>query len=464
MTLSLTATLRPTLSVVGAPILLPSLAGITAAVAAAEASATAALASQTAAAASATAADSSEADAETAETNAETAQAAAEAAAATLTASLAADVLVKTATAGFSAERVVTDTSEIAVDWATAGQAKFGIVAGSIGAAKFNSSALGARVGMINGTLVQSRTGNAETFTIKTSTGSTPSATDPVFFVFNDGTGSFSVATVNAALTLTISSGSTLGTTNSVAFRVWIGAANDAGTVRLFAVNCVSSQSVATIDDWVTYSSTAEGGAGAADSAQVLYSGTAFTTKYACLVGFGDWNSGKAANGTWDTAPTKTVLFGPGVPRPGQPVQTAGNSTGAVATGTTVIPYDDTIPTSSEGDEFLSQAIIPRGAPNLLVVEAALHLANSGAAQLAGALFQDAGAAAIATAWQTLDTADFVRRVAIDHTLLAGTVSSTTLKVRAGGTAGTTTVNGTAAARRFGGVANSFIKVTEIMG
>jgi hypothetical protein len=39
-----------------------------------------------------------------------------------------ADFLVKTAHAGLSAERVVTDTAEIAVDWATAGQAKFGLV------------------------------------------------------------------------------------------------------------------------------------------------------------------------------------------------------------------------------------------------------------------------------------------------------------------------------------------------
>ena len=47
-----------------------------------------------------------------------------------------ADYLVKTAHGGLSAERVVTDTAEIAVDWATAGQAKFNLVANSIAAAR----------------------------------------------------------------------------------------------------------------------------------------------------------------------------------------------------------------------------------------------------------------------------------------------------------------------------------------
>jgi hypothetical protein len=48
--------------------------------------------------------------------------------AATIDAPVGADYLVKTANATLTAERVVTDTAEIAVDWATAGQAKFGLV------------------------------------------------------------------------------------------------------------------------------------------------------------------------------------------------------------------------------------------------------------------------------------------------------------------------------------------------
>ena len=53
-----------------------------------------------------------------------------------------ADYLVKTADAGLSAERVVTDTPTIATDWATAGQAKIGVVGKSIGPAQLADTAV----------------------------------------------------------------------------------------------------------------------------------------------------------------------------------------------------------------------------------------------------------------------------------------------------------------------------------
>lgn len=52
-----------------------------------------------------------------------------------------ADYLVKTANGGLSVERVVTDTATVAVDWATAGQAKFGVVAASIGNTQLRTGA-----------------------------------------------------------------------------------------------------------------------------------------------------------------------------------------------------------------------------------------------------------------------------------------------------------------------------------
>jgi hypothetical protein len=52
-----------------------------------------------------------------------------------------ADYLVKTANAGLSAERVVTDTSTVAWDWATAGQAKAAVVDNSLVAGKLHATA-----------------------------------------------------------------------------------------------------------------------------------------------------------------------------------------------------------------------------------------------------------------------------------------------------------------------------------
>lgn len=62
-------------------------------------------------------------------------------AAAALASLAAMDFLVKTAAAAGSAERAVVDTATIAVDWATAGQAKFGVVADSIGTTQMTDGA-----------------------------------------------------------------------------------------------------------------------------------------------------------------------------------------------------------------------------------------------------------------------------------------------------------------------------------
>src|SRR5258706_7973472 len=100
---------------------------------------------------------------------------------------------------------------------------------------------LGPAIGMINGTLVASVAGSALTIAIKTLAGTDPSATDPVYVAFRNATlatGDYNILAITAATSLVISSGSTVGATNNVAFRLWIVGFNDAGTFRLGAVNC----------------------------------------------------------------------------------------------------------------------------------------------------------------------------------------------------------------------------------
>lgn len=318
-------------------------------------------------------------------------------------------------------------------------------------------------VGMINGTIVTSRAGSAETIAIKTLAGADPSVGDPVIFVFRNvtaGTGDYVFLPATAALSVTISSGSTMGMTNSVLARIWLTVFNDAGTLRLGVVKTVSGISVMALKDDDLNSSTAEGGAGAADSAQVIYTGTAVTTKGMRLVGYLEYTL--ASVGTWGTAPSKIQLFGPGVSRPGQLVEVAMNETGAVATGTTTIPNDDTIPQSSEGDQYMTQAITPTSAANLLRINARVQGAISVGADVIVALFQDATANALAAInFTTLANSD--NNLSICHQMVAGTVSTSTFKVRAGpANAGTFTFNGFGAARKLGGVMASSLSVEEI--
>ena len=98
---------------------------------------------------------------------------------------------------------------------------------------------------------------------------------------------------------LVISSGSTLGTTSAVASRIVVLALNNAGTIELAAVNIAGGND---LSETGLISTTAEGGAGAADSASVVYSTTARTSVAYRVIGYID--STQATAGTWATAPS----------------------------------------------------------------------------------------------------------------------------------------------------------------
>jgi hypothetical protein len=109
---------------------------------------------------------------------------------------------------------------------------------GAVTAAKAATSFFPFSGGMINGTITESHAGNAVTFAVKTLAGATPSSSDKVKFFFRnvtEGTGDYSVVDVSAALSVTISSGSTMGFSNSTPGRIWLMAINNAGSVALGA-------------------------------------------------------------------------------------------------------------------------------------------------------------------------------------------------------------------------------------
>ncbi len=321
--------------------------------------------------------------------------------------------------------------------------------------------------GILNGTISASVAASALTISILNYDGTAPSTSKPVKVGIRSATaanGDYSVLSLTSSTTVVLSSGSTLGATNSVSFRGWIVAFNDAGTLRLGIINCLSGVNIYPLGQHPIASSTAEGGAGGADSAQVFYTGTAVSSKPYTVLGYFAYEGGLSTVGTWNVAPTRLQLFGHGVPLPGQPVQSQQNYTGAVATGTTAIPYDDTIPQITEGDQYMTQAITPTSGANLLEIDWRLQITNTstGAGQCV-ALFQDATAGALVANFQY--QAGSVPQINNGSwAMVAGTTSSTTLKLRGGHSGGaTTTFNGDAGARKYGGVLGSFLRVREIM-
>jgi len=139
---------------------------------------------------------------------------------------------------------------------------------------------------------------------------------------------------------------------------------------------------------------------------------------------------------------------------------------GAFATGNTIMPYDDTIPQITEGDEYMTLAITPANANNLLKIDIAMHLSGATAAQaIVAALFQDATAGALAATSLTnsgAGTAGYTNAVYFTHYMIAGTVVPTTFRVRAGTTNGAAiSFNGYNGARILGGVSSSTITIQE---
>lgn len=139
------------------------------------------------------------------------------------------------------------------------------------------------------------------------------------------------------------------------------------------------------------------------------------------------------------------------------------NNSSAVATGTTTIPFDDTIPQNTEGDQYFTQAITPQSATNLLRIEVTTYVSNSAASQnIMMALFQDTTASALAVTAINQNTATSPRDMKLSYVMVAGTTSATTFKIRIGGAAaGTTTVNGYSGGRTFGAIPKTSFIITE---
>ena len=148
----------------------------------------------------------------------------------------------------------------------------------------------------------------------------------------------------------------------------------------------------------------------------------------------------------------------------GKVVQVVSTQTGAVATGTGTYSANDNIPTTSNGNEYLTLAITPTNASNKLKIETVVVASSSGANEtFYNVLHQDSTSNALASTAMWNETATTIISVPLIHYMTAGTTSSTTFKLRAGcGSAQTMTLNGHTTGRIFGGVFATSITITEI--
>lgn len=160
-------------------------------------------------------------------------------------------------------------------------RASFVIPNNSITPPKMHSSNIQG-MGINNCSIAASVGSSALTVSLKTASGSTPSALSPCIITFRNstlGTGTVSGVSAIAATSVVVSNGSSLGCTVSVPCYVYVYAINNSGTVELGVISKTD------LDEGLVYTSTAEGGAGAADTVSTFYSTTARTSKAVRLLG-----------------------------------------------------------------------------------------------------------------------------------------------------------------------------------
>lgn len=143
-------------------------------------------------------------------------------------------------------------------------------------------------------------------------------------------------------------------------------------------------------------------------------------------------------------------------------LQVVNTSTGALVSGSTAIPYDDSIPQSGEGTEAFTLTITPTSASSKLKIEVVCVVAGSSTNRMVVALFKDSTADALATEVSVSGGTDNEITIPMIHYMTAGTTSATTFKVRFGTSSGNYYLNGQSGARKYGGSLVSSLTITEL--
>jgi len=136
--------------------------------------------------------------------------------------------------------------------------------------------------------------------------------------------------------------------------------------------------------------------------------------------------------------------------------------TGAVATGATTIPADNTIPQITEGTQFMSLAITPVNSGSLLEIIVTTIKSCAAIERVTTALFRDATANALAAS-VVYHAAGGESTDTFTHYVTSSSTSATTFTIRIGGTASTITFNGNGGSQLYGGVMESRITIKEYL-
>lgn len=162
---------------------------------------------------------------------------------------------------------------------------------------------------VVNGELFESHAANAVTYTLKSKGGADLSATNPCFLLFprTGGTDAgHDIVKVTANISVTVSSGSTLGHASAIPQHTFVYAINNSSVVEL-AVSNLPPSYPGTFYGQKLLTTTAEGGAGAADSATGVYSTTA--RNLLPYIPLAKVRGTQTTAGTWAVSPSSIEMW-----------------------------------------------------------------------------------------------------------------------------------------------------------
>ena len=219
----------------------------------------------------------------------------------------------------------VNTNASLAVDY-TAGQLYVCTTTGNSSTATW--AAVGGTTFNMPSNLTLSATVSTNILTVSAfaaNTGLAPTTTNPISIAFRDSTlTNGDPVIVNATSSLAISApvGATLGVASSNnAFRFWIVVINNGGVPVLALINCNTGNSVASLDETTLISAAAI--SSGSKTRGIFYGSTTVTNRAFRILGFLTYESGLLSAGSYNHPPTAVQLFGPGVKKPGDIVQTA---------------------------------------------------------------------------------------------------------------------------------------------
>lgn len=321
--------------------------------------------------------------------------------------------------------------------------------------------------------------GGAMTIDLKDAAGNDPTAASPVELQYQSATittGTTANRSVAAALSITIPSTATVGTLSGVPSRIYFGLLDNAGTLELCYWNPIvltahpcgvatysSVGGILRINHSYVYTTVAN--TTASDLAKVIYSTSVRANVRVTPIGYID--SVQATAGSWATAITRIVLIGPTTPTTGDVINEGTTASGALLTGTTLVPLTDAIPIAgTDGDVYIaagSGLSFSHHVQNMLEVEAIGNFANSAATDgLVAYIAFGPDLATLAVQAGNVVAAGDQQCIALKSRIVKAGTTSTASLYAGGSAAGTTTFNGRAAGRLYGGAMGSYITVREI--